>query len=171
VHYFLNFYFLSGFNIDPDLIRKFTTDILNEISKVKPSSIPVSGTNTHYGHAIIESLRTNSRINTLFEEGIGPAIISAELIKKAEEMFELKLKESELVNLYTPTLMEVLHEVNPHLRLVNSEAYPWLQQCELGKFDMKPDLFSAHHPMVQYMPAYKNAPTCEANRHFGKFIS
>jgi hypothetical protein len=84
----------------------------------------------------------------------------------------VKPHEKELVNLYTPYIMNVLQEVNPHLRLVNSECYAWLR-CASGRqaSDLKPDLFTAHHALIQYLPAYQNAPRCNVKRHFGKYIS
>jgi hypothetical protein len=97
------------------------------------------------------------------------------VIETAKGLFNLKPKrphEKELVNLYTPALMQIVSEVNPHLRLVNSEFFQWLR-CMSGhrKSDMKPDLFSAYHPLVQFLPAYQNAPVCVVKRQFGKFVS
>jgi hypothetical protein len=67
--------------------------------------------------------------------------------------------------------MKIVDEVNPGLRLVNSEHFQWLR-CMSGhrKCDMKPDLFSAHHALIQFSAPYDNAPTCVVNRLFGKFI-
>ena len=80
--------------------------------------------------------------------------------------------EKELVSLYTPSLMQILNEVSPDLRLVNSEYFPWLQ-CVSGhrSSDLKPDLFSGHHSLVQFLPAYARAPACVVPRFFGKFAS
>ena len=107
-------------------------------------------------------------------EGEGPAIISTELlnIAKAEYNKPNRPHESVLVNLYTPSLMKVLEEVNPDLRLINSEQYKWLR-CASGHrmADMKPDLFSAHHALVEFLPAYNGAPECAVPRSFGKFIN
>lgn len=62
--------------------------------------------------------------------------------------------EQHLVNFNTPTLIKVVEAVNPDLRLVNSEYFQWLR-CMSGqrKSDLKPDLFSAHHPLIQYSPS------------------
>jgi hypothetical protein len=37
--------------------------------------------------------------------------------------------------------------------------------------DIKPDLFSAYHALIEFHPAYLNAPVCAMKRQFGKFIS
>ena len=134
----------------------------------------VSGTNTDHGTAIHQSLLMTSSVQTTLE-GVGPAVISPELIEVAKGLLNQKPNrphEKELVNLYTPSLMEVVSEVSPHLRLVNSEFFGWLRcRSAYHKSDMKPDLFSAHHPLVQFLPAYQNAPNCAKRRHFGKFTS
>lgn len=65
-----------------------------------------------------------------------------------------------------------MSEVSGDLRLMNIEYYSWLH-CMGGhrKSDMKPDLFSAYHPLIEYLPPYENAPNCKCNRIFGKFFS
>lgn len=136
--------------------------------------VKVSASNTDHGQAIHDSLTMTSSVKTL-PVGVGPAIISPDLIEAAKGMFSLKPKrphEKELVGLYTPSLIEIVSEVCPSLRLVNSEFFQWLR-CMSGhrKSDMKPDLFSAHHPLVQFLPAYQNAPACTVKRQFGKFVS
>jgi hypothetical protein len=130
----------------------------------------VSGSDSHYGLHLRDKLMSTKSFEEPVE-GDGPNIISAALIEEAENLLNSKPRpsETELVSLYTPVLMEVVQEVSPLLRLVNSEYYPWLQ-CDSThrQLDLKPDLFSTHYPMVQYMPAYKNAaPVC--GRLFGKF--
>lgn len=68
--------------------------------------------------------------------------------------------------------MQIVNEVDPHLRLVNSEQYKWLKCASRNRnCDMKPDLFSAFHPLVEYMAPYENAPNCQVHRLFGKFIN
>ncbi len=99
----------------------------------------VSASNTDHGQAIYDSLVATSSIEISLE-GVGPAIISPELIETAEGMFNLKPNrphEKELVNLYTPSLMQIVSEVSPHLRLVNSEFFQWLR-CMSGhrKYDI-----------------------------------
>ena len=135
--------------------------------------IKVSASNTDHGQAIYDSLMMTSSIETSLE-GVGPAIISPELIETAKGIYQKPKRphEKELVNLYTPILMQVVSEVSLHLRLVNSEFFKWLR-CMSGhsKSDLKPDLFSAHHLLVQFLPAYQNAPVCTVKRQFGKFVS
>eukprot|EP01031_Cornospumella_fuschlensis_P023701 gene23701-28718_t len=133
-----------------------------------------SASNTDHGQAIYDSLVWTSSIKTS-REGAGFAIILPELIETAEGLYNQKPKrphEKELVNLYTPSLIQIVSEVSPHLRLVNSEDFQWLR-CMSGhrKSDMKSALFSAHHPLVQFLPAYENAPVCTVKRQFGKFVS
>jgi len=179
----------TGLNSDPESIRKLSAGIENIQIGVKNVSfrlealeeraqsfgrIKVSASNTDHGQAIYDSLLQTSSIETSLE-GVGPAIISPELVEVAKALFNFKPKrphEKELVNLYTPSLIQIVSEVSPHLRLVNSEFFQWLR-CMSGhrKSDMKPDLFSAHHPLVQFLPAYQNAPACTVKRPFGKFVS
>lgn len=54
--------------------------------------------------------------------------------------------------------------MHPDLRLVNSGMSSH-KECNL-----KPDLFTAHHPLIQYTAPYKNAPECDDKRLFGKFV-
>lgn len=139
--------------------------------------IKVSASNTDHGRAIFDSLRLASPSNVRYaSEGEGPAIISPELFGAA--MVECKRTSTErqnenfLVNLYTPSLMDVVKTVDADLRLVNSECYQWLR-CMRGyrQSDLEPDLFSAHHSLVEFWPGYQNAPECAVPRLFGKFTS
>ena len=136
--------------------------------------VKLSASNTDHGLGIYNNLKSAGKI-IIPPEGDGPPVIDSELIQTATEMYNQTLKrphEKELVNLYTPSLMQVVNEVSPDLRLVNSEAYAWLR-CSSGhpKSDLKPDLFSAYHPLVEFRSAYANAPTCAMKRLFGKFTS
>eukprot|EP01038_Epipyxis_sp_PR26KG_P011740 gene11740-15710_t len=152
----------------------FRLGALEEKSPSNGRNSKVSGSNTDHGQAILDSLKTTSCIEISLE-GVGPAVISLELIEIAKGMLNQNPKrphEKELVNLYTPSLIQVVSDVSPHLRLVNSECFQWLRCASSNrKSDMKPDLFSAHHPLVQFLPAYQNAPVCTVNRQFGKFVS
>ena len=106
------------------------------------------------------------------EEGGGPAAISSDLIATANDMLLLKQHEKVLVNLYTPSLMQVVREASSDLRLVNSEFFQWIRVMSgHRKSDLKPDLFSAYHPLVLFSPPYSNAPQCVEQRLFGKFAS
>ena len=129
----------------------------------------VSASNTDHGRSILNSLVANRGIVSI-TSGEGPAVLTAELIQAATLMRDRGENESEIVNLYTPSLMEIIADVNPLLRLVNSETYQWIR-CASGhrKSDMKPDLFSAYHPLVRYLSAYSKAPDCSVRRLFGKF--
>lgn len=107
-------------------------------------------------------------------EGTGSSIMANNLIDEATLIYNQNPgpHEQHLVNFYTPTLIKVVEEVNLDLRLVNCEYIQWLS-CMSGqrKSDLKPDLFSARHPLIQYSPPHTYAPTCVAMRLFGKFIS
>lgn len=133
----------------------------------------VSASNTDHGMAIYNSLSLSGDIKVA-KEGFGSSIMADNLIEQATSIYNQNPRphEQHLVNLYTPTLIKIVEEVNPDLRLVNSEYFQWLR-CMSGhrKADLKPDLFSAHHPLIQYSAPYNNAPTCAVQRLFGKFIS
>ena len=151
----------------------FRLDSLEERSRPLSGHMKVSASNTDHGKAIYDSLVINSCVRDAnFEQG--PTAIPLEVIALATEGYAQKPRphESQLVSLYTPYLMEVVSEVSRDLRLVNSEYYPWIQ-CMSGhrKSDLKPDLFSAYHPLIEYLPPYENAPSCTVNRLFGKFVS
>jgi hypothetical protein len=146
-------------------------EVLNERSLQSRHKITAS--NVDHGESIYNSLCSTKDIEDA-PEGDGPAIISPALMKKAKDLFDDSPRPHEqvLVNLYTPSLIDVVGEVNPGLRLVNSECYQWLKSPSGNrKLDLKPGLFSAHHSLVQFCPAYKNAPACDVQRLFGKFIS
>ena len=132
----------------------------------------VSASNTDHGKAIYDRLLAADKIKISVERD-GPSVISGDLIEAANGMFNLKPQrphENMLVNLYTPSLMHVVHEASPHLKLVNSEYFQWIQcMSSHRKSDLKPDLFSAYHPLVLFLPPYLNAPTCAEQRLFGKF--
>ena len=154
----------------------FRLDELEEIaaSNTDHGHFKISSSNTDHGHVIYDSLVASANVKIALA-GDGLAIISPDLVEAAKYLFNQKPKrphEKELVNLYTPSLMQLVSEVNPHLRLVNSEFFQWLR-CSSGhrKSDMKPDLFSAHHPLICFLPAYSNAPVCAVQRLFGKFTS
>ncbi len=138
------------------------------VNKVSASNI-----NTDHGVAIYNSLMLSGDIKVAIE-GSGSSIMSNDLLEQATRLYnqDPRPHEQHLVNLYTPALMQLVQEVSPELRLVSSECLQWLR-CMSGhrKSDLKPDLFSAHHALIQYAPAYNNAPTCAVKRVFGKFIS
>lgn len=133
----------------------------------------VFGSNNDHGQSIYDSLMLSGNIRDA-PEGEGPAIISPDIYGAALQLGydQQRPHENVLVNLYTPSLIQVVVQVNPGLRLVNSEYFQWLR-CMSGnpKADMKPDLFSAHHSLVEFSPAYRNAPECDMSRLFGKFVS
>jgi hypothetical protein len=128
----------------------------------------VSGSNTDHGQAIYNSLMLSGNIRDA-PEGEGPAIISPEIYGATLQLERdpQRPHENVLVNLYTPSLIQVVVQVDPSLRLVNSEYFQWLR-CMSGnrKADLKPDLFSAHHSLVEFY-----APECVVSRLFGKFVS
>eukprot|EP00981_Chlorochromonas_danica_P013835 scaffold6913_cov169-Ochromonas_danica.AAC.1 len=132
----------------------------------------VSASNTDHGVAIYNSLMVTGNIK-VYSDGAGSSIIADDLISEAKLIYNQNPRphEQHLVSLYTPALTEILEEVNPDLRLVNSEYCQWLR-CMSGhrKSDLKPDLFSAHHPLIQYSPPYSNAPKCAVRRLFGRFV-
>jgi hypothetical protein len=151
----------------------FRLDTLEERSRPLSGHMKVSASNTDHGNAIYDSLVLNSCVRDATVEQ-GPTAIPLEVITLATESYNQKPRphESQLVSLYTPYLMEVVSEVSRDLRLVNSECYPWIQ-CMSGhrKSDLKPDLFSAYHSLIEYLLPYENAPSCTVNRLFGKFVS
>ena len=132
----------------------------------------VSASNNDHGVAIYSSLMLTGNIK-VSSDGAGSSIIADNLILEATLIYNQNPRphEQHLVSLYTPTLIEILEEVSPDLRLVNSEYFQWFH-CMSGyrKSDLKPDLFSAHHPLIQYSPPYNNAPTCAVRRLFGRFV-
>ena len=66
--------------------------------------------------------------------------------------------------------MEIFREVDPHLRLVNSEQFAWIcVPSGHSKSNLKPDLFSAHHSLIHYLKPYVNSPPNDHPRLFGKF--
>jgi hypothetical protein len=129
----------------------------------------ISRSDTDHGKAIYDSLERDHSIKIY--DDTGPAIFPEELVQSAENLYNTPKRPNEqsLVNTYTPALMEALEEVNPHLRLVNSECYAWLR-CVSGHRP-SPDLFSAHHSLVEFSPPYLNAPECLRKRLFGRFVS
>jgi hypothetical protein len=139
----------------------------------------VSASNADHGQAIFNTLQLNSNIEVTVPSD-GPVIISCEAIDDAKAKFcdfikdtgAKKPPENVLVTLYTPYLMEVMNEVDPRLRLLNSERYKWLQCMSNHRpSDMMPDLFSAYYALVEFLKPYKNAPECLAERLFGKFAN
>jgi hypothetical protein len=151
----------------------FRLDSLEERSRPLSGHMKVSASNTDHGKAIFDSLVINSCIRDANVEQ-GPTAIPQDVIDLATGSSGQRPRphESQLVSLYTPYLMEVVSEVSRDLRLVNSEYYPWIQ-CMSGhrKSELKPDLFSAYHPLIEYLPPYENAPSCTVDRLFGKFVS
>ena len=134
-------------------------------------SYKVSVTATSLGDTIMDSLTATKSFNRAVE-GSGHQAISDDLILEAQNMFKMNPRPHEniLVNLYTPSLMEIVNNVSPDLRLVNSESNAWLQCTNKSCHNLKPDLFTAHHYLVHFgAPAYKNAPECTTARLFGKF--
>ena len=153
---------------------RFDLDELRKRSQLS-SQYNVSASKTDHGAAIHNNLLLASPPNiTVAPEEEGPAVILPELLDavKVEYRKTRRPHEKVLITLYTPSLIEVLNEINPDLRLVNSECYQWLH-CMSGyhKADLKPDLFSAHHSLVEFLPAYNGAPVCAVPRVFGRFIN
>jgi len=135
--------------------------------------IKVSASNTDHGHAIYSNLQQNSNIKTA-EATYGPTAIPIDIVEEAKALFSGNSRQHEavLVSLYTPFLMQIVSDVNPNLRLVNSEQYKWIH-CMSGhtSSNLKPDLFSAHHALIQFLPPFSNAPECSVPRLFGKFLN
>jgi hypothetical protein len=127
----------------------------------------ISMSNTDFGIIEHKKLVAKSRM-TVVPAAEGAVIFEGEILFRAKR---IKF-ENDLVSLYTPRLMEIVQRVNPSLRLVNSECHTWLR-CEslYSKCDLKPDLFSAHYSLVEFLSAYENAPKCSVDRFFGKFTS
>jgi DNA-binding Xre family transcriptional regulator len=54
--------------------------------------------------------------------------------------------------------------------LINTEHNAaWIQCNSKASYNLKPDLFTAHHHLIHFEAAYENAPKCTAARLFGKF--
>ena len=142
-----------GVNNDPEMIRALAVGIdniqigQNEVkNEVKRSLMDISsrleeleqrsyhpfGSNkvsvspTSFGDTIMDSLIATKSFNRAVE-GSGHQAIPDDLILEAQNMFKMPQRPHEniLVNLYTPSLMEIVNNVSPDLRLVNSESYPW----------------------------------------------
>ena len=166
-----------------DLIGKLAAGIENiqvELKNMRSHQLEqqsghnkVSASNTDHGTAIFKNLKITGNIKNT-EVGVGPAAISSDLIATANDMLLSQQQQHEkvLVNLYTPSLMQVVREASSDLRLVNSEYFQWIRVMSgHRKSDLKPDLFSAYHPLVLFSPPYLNAPQCVEQRLFGKFAS
>jgi hypothetical protein len=175
----------SGPALEPDVFRSLVAGIekihtvsfrLEKLELRYPGSghMTVQASNTDHGQSIYNSLLMSSSIETA-PAGDGPPVIPPFVIAEAVALYDPQSKrphECHLVSLYTPKLVQVVNEVCPHLRLVNSEYFQWVR-CASGhrKADLKPDLFSAHYPLVQFLPPYENAPSCAVGRLFGEFAS
>ena len=73
------------------------------------------------------------------------------------------------MNLYFPYLLNVFGELCSNLRLVNSDEYAWLcTTSNEAHCQMKPDMFSAFHGLIEYKKPYKGAPD-PSNKLYGKF--
>jgi hypothetical protein len=94
--------------------------------------IKVSASNTDHGYAIYSNLQQNSNIKTA-EATDGPTAIPIGIVEEAKALFSGNSRQHEtvLVSLYTPFLMQIVSDVNPNLRLVNSEQYKWIH-CMSG---------------------------------------
>lgn len=126
-----------------------------------------------HGKVLLQRLAKNSQLTSCMM-GDGVPAMGSELIAQAKKLCKTKCKSNEkyLVNLYTPTLMDIIAEADPKLRLINSECYKWIKcKSKDPKCDLKPDLFVTHHSLVEFLPGYLNAPTCTIHRHFGKFAN
>lgn len=145
---------------------------LEERSRLYSGKI-TSGSNTDHGTDIYNSLIANKMVRDA-EIGEGPPAIPVDIVESAAAMFQHnpKTHESKLVSLYTPYLMEIVRTVSPDLRLVNSEYYRWIEvKSGHTQSNLKPDLFSAYHPLIKFLQPYQNAPNCTVERLFGTFAS
>ena len=136
------------------------------------TGIKISGSNLDHGNSIHDSLESMGRIKIALP-GPGDAILTDEVVEIAKSIHaqEKRPHEKELVNLYTPFLIELFRQSDADLRLVNSEFYQWLQvPSGQSKCALKPDLFSAYHALIHYYPPYSDAPNCSVPRCFGKFL-
>lgn len=158
---------------------RLITDKLNvvehhmETGGMQPRQSKISASPSDHGQAIHDSLQLSGCIDFLAEDE-GRPIVAGDVVATAREWYlessGQRPKEKFLVNLYTPSLTEVIELVDPLLRLVNSEYIKWLR-CSSGhiEYDMMPDLFSAYYPLVLYGAPYRGAPESEKPRLFGGF--
>jgi hypothetical protein len=132
----------------------------------------VSSSNTDHGHCILAELSQSHRI-IVVDDLEGPSVLSTELINEARALKDRENPhEKVLVSLYTPDLMKIIGELDPRLSLVNSEYFQWLHSSSGHvRCHLKPDLFTAHHSLVTFLPPYQNALECAGGRHFGKFLN
>lgn len=162
-----------------DEVKRSLMDVSSRLEELEQRSYHPFGSNkvsvsaTSFGDTIMDSLIATKSFNRAVE-GSGHQAISDDLILEAQNMFKMPQRPHEniLVNLYTPSLMEIVNNVSPDLRLVNSESNAWLQCTNKSCHNiLKPDLITAHHYLVHFgaPPAYKNAPECTTARLFGKF--
>jgi hypothetical protein len=152
-------------------IAKQRLDIRSALTRRNDSPL-MSVPNADHGHSILRSLTNDNDVKLCSAIEGGDTVISEEVLAKANEMYQAGLHEQELVNLFTPALMEVLKEVNPDLRLVNCEQHVWIEiSSEAHEACLKPDLFSAYFPMIEYCPPFESAPACSVPRSFGRFKS
>lgn len=119
---------------------------IDEMERLNQASLQMSACNTDHGVAVHNSLTVTSNVKVSLD-GSGSSIIDDDLIEKVPFIYNQypRSHEQHLVSLYAPILIEILAEVNPDLRLVNSESesetrlafgtpsscslLPTLQQC------------------------------------------
>lgn len=191
---FINCYTCSGVNYDLETIRKLTVGIDNiqisqnevkcslknvsfRLEELEERSHPfgsnkASGLISSHGDIIKDSLiKTGDFMSAGVEECSGPQAIPDHLIRQAQNMYHISPRphENALVSLYTPSLIEIVKRVSSNLKLVNSEHNAWIQCNSKPSYNLKPDLFTAHHHLIHFGAAYENAPECTTARLFGKF--
>lgn len=121
----------------------------------------VTGSDLDRGKVLYDNLQKTEIIDQDVV-GSGLPAMPNDIIVVAQAMLNKKLRPNEnfLVELYTPHIMKIISEIDPNLRLVNSEVYPWIHvPSQDKKLELKPDLFSAHHAFIEYRPPYKNVPS------------
>lgn len=155
---------------------KRVTYLLDELHrKVDTKLSKSSGSYTDHGHAIHTSLEYSAKIRKVLGE-VGPAIFPSEFVDKIDELINQNTKRPHfqyLVALYSATLREIVAEVNPHVRLVNTYSdlfapLPCLSDDRPSDIDSV--LISSFHGLYRFNLPCKTPQICWDGL-FGKFES
>jgi hypothetical protein len=161
----------SGMNKILEAVEQLRSEIRSALAMRNVHS-NLSVPNADLGSGVLRILKDCRVVKVCSAIEGGRTVMSEEVLAKAKEMHQAGLHKSELVNLFTPALMDVLREVHPDLRLVNSEHHALIKTSRRDcKAYLKADLFSAYFPMIEYGPPFENAPTCSVTRSFGRYKS